>query len=178
MHNNYIEPFRDLLRKDAVWLWSEKHGEAYKALKKAFVNSICLSHMIPKAQFKVQCDASTTGIGRVLYQVDYQNNHRVISVASRCLTKVESHYMTTELELLVIIYCITKFRQYLIGNAFEIITDHKALVFLNSTIYHNSRLIRWNLLLQQYSYTVSYCSGKDNIMADFLSRNPEGKFGK
>ena len=57
-----------------------------------------------------------------------------------------------------------------------IITDHKGLTFLNSTIYHNSRLIRWSLLLQQFSFKVSYCKGSVNCVADFFSRNPGGKF--
>ena len=84
--------------------------------------------------------------------------------------------MTTELELLAIVYSVSEFKQYLIGEYFEIMTDHKSLTFLNSTMFHNARLIRWNLQLQQYSYSVSYCRGKDNIMADFLNRNPGSKF--
>ena len=115
-----------------------------------------MSHIIPGAQFKVQCDASITGLGGVLYQIDNENNYRIISVAARCLTCVESKYMTTELELLAIVYSVTKFRHCLIGNKFEIITDHKALNFLNSTQFHNARLIRWSLLLQQYDYRISY----------------------
>ena len=57
-----------------------------------------------------------------------------------------------------------------------IVTDHKGLTFLNSTIYHNSRLIRWSLLLQQFSFEISYCKGSENVVADFFSRNPNGKF--
>ena len=175
-HNNYITPFRDLLRTNADWLWTEKHKYAYRALKENFARAVCLSHIIPGVQFKVQTDASIDGIAGVLYQIDDEKHHRIVSLVSRCLTSAESRYMTTELELLTIVYSVTKFRQYLIGEHFEIITDHKSLTFLNSTMFHNARLIRWNLLLQQYSYSVSYCRGADNIMADFLSRNPGGKF--
>lgn len=175
-HNDYITPFRDLLRKEATWSWTNEHSQAFAALKNNFINSVCLSHVIPGAQFKVICDASTLGIGGALFQIDKEENKRIISLASRCLTAAEAQYTTTELELLAIVYCVSKFRYYLIGTHFEIVTDHKGLTFLNSTVFHNSRLIRWNLLLQQYSYSVTYCKGSENIVADFLSRNPNSKF--
>ena len=73
-------------------------------------------------------------------------------------------------------YTVYKFRYYLIGVSFEVITDHKGLTFLSSTIYHNSRLIRWSLLLQQFSFVVTYCKGSDNVVADFFSRHLGGKF--
>ena len=92
------------------------------------------------------------------------------------MTEAESRYTTTEQELLAIVYTIFKFRYYLIGVKFEIITDHKSLVFLDSTTYHNSRLIRWSLLLQQFSFEIKYCRGSENIIADILSRNPEARF--
>lgn len=31
--------------------------------------------------------------------------------------------------------------------------------------------MRWSLLLQQYSFAVMHCPGKENIVADFFSRN-------
>ena len=176
LYSQLMHPFRDLLTKNSEWQWRDEHSQAYLALKQGFVEAVCLSHIIPYAPFKLQCDASITGIGGVLFQIDRDNHRRIISLASRCLTSAESKYMTTELELLAIVYCVTKFKYYLTGNKFEIITDHKSLTFLNSTQFHNARLIRWNLILQQYNFNISYCRGVDNIMADFLSRNPNGKF--
>ena len=152
------------------------HAEAFRAMKENFMRSVCLSHVIPGAQFNLQTDACILGIGGYLYQYDEDGRKCIISIASRCLTVAESRYTTTELELLTIVYCVEKFRNYLIGTQFKIITDHKSLTFFNSTTFHNSRLIRWSLLLQQYSYTVSYCWGTENKVADFLSRNPNGKF--
>lgn len=175
-HNNYVTPFRDLLGDGTDWLWTDKHTQAFTLLKQNFVKAVCLSHVIPDIPFRVQTDASNYGIAGILFQTDSDKNHCIISLASRCLTPTEMNYTTTELELLAIVYSISKFREYLIGQTFEIVTDHKSLAFLNSTIFHNSRLIRWSLYLQQYSYTVVHCRGKDNTVADFLSRNPESKF--
>lgn len=97
-------------------------------------------------------------------------------MVSRCLNGAEIHYTTTEKELLAIIYSVTKLRHYLMGTRFLIITDHKGLTFLNTTPYLNSRLIRWSLCMLQYDFEIEYCQGRDNIVADFFSRNPVGKF--
>ena len=177
-YSDFIEPFRELLREGSTWNWDSKYSKTFVALKENFIRAVCLNHIMPDKIFKVQTDASEFEIGGVLYQIDDENNQRIISVASRCLTQTESNYTTTERELLAIVYTIYKFRYYLIGVTFQVITDHKGLTFLESTVYHNSRLIRWSLLLQQFSFNVKYCKGTENIVADFLSRNPEGKFAE
>ena len=69
-----------------------------------------------------------------------------------------------------------KFRYYLMGAKFVIMTDYQGLTFIRSITYLNSRLLRWSLYLQQISFAVAYCPGKDNIIANCLSRNPDGKF--
>lgn len=165
-----------MLRKDAHWDWTCNHANSYQKIKENFLKSVCLNHIIPNAPFKVQCDGSLIGIGGVLYQLDENGHHCIVSVASRCLTSEEKRYTTTEIELLAIVYCVTKFRFYLIGTRFNIVTDHKGLTFMSSTVYSNSRLIRWTLLL--YIFNIEYCKDVDNVIADFLSRNPNGKFSK
>lgn len=60
------------------------------------------------------------------------------------------------------------------GVNFDIETDQLS-TDQSSTLFYNSRLIRWSLLLQKYSFTVRYIRGVDNVTADFLSRNPDGK---
>ena len=121
--------------------------------------------------FYVETDVSDAGICGVLYQKDKNEEKRIISLVSRTLSQCEFHYTTTEKELLAIIYAINKFRTYLFGTNFYIITDHRALLFLLSTSYYSSRLTRWSLLLQQYSFTVCHCPGKENVIADHFSRN-------
>ena len=154
---NFIGPFRDLLSKHSFVNGENSHRQAFVSLKENFIETVCICQIIPNAVFKVQTDASDVGIEGVIYQLDDNNEHRIISVASRCLSEVEYKYTTTEKELLAVVCTIFKFRYYLIGIKFEIITDHKSLVFLHSTMYYNSRLIRWSLFLQQFSYEISYC---------------------
>ena len=95
----------------------------------------------------------------------------IVSLVSRCFTKAEKRYTTTEKELLAIVYSVMKLRV-----RFEISTDHKSLTFLRTAEFQSMRLQRWILLLQQYDFTVKYCRGRDNFVADFFSRNPECQF--
>lgn len=175
-HSDLMDPFRLLLVEKNPWRWTESYDKAFEDMKSAFVKYVELKHHIPGARYKLQTDASDIGISGVLYQCDENNELRIVSLISRCLNSAEVNYTTTEKELLAIVYSITKLRTYLLGVQFEIITDHKGLTFLLTTAYLNARLIRWSLILQQYDFLVTYCRGKDNIIADFFSRNPRSRF--
>ena len=130
-HSYSIDHLRNLLTKGKDWTWTEKHSEAFKRLKNDFAECITLKHVIPERQFRLQTDASDRGISGILYQIDAKENHNVIG---------EVNYTTTEKERLAIIYSIEKFRVYLIGVRFLIITDHQCLTFLNMAVFQNSRI--------------------------------------
>ena len=145
-HSRDIDPLRELLMNNAKWKWTDVHVEAFHILKIHFLNHISISYIIPNAIFKIQTDASDRGIGAILYQDNEKGDHCLIAIVSRCLSGPELNYTTCEKELLAVVYAVTKFRVYILGSSFEIITDHKALTFLESTMYQNARLIRWSLL--------------------------------
>lgn len=170
-HSKFIGPFRDLLSGGGKWCWTEEHSRASQNLKDNFMRAVTLSHYLPNKKFKLQTDASDIGISGILYQIDDEGDNRIISLASRVLTQCESRYTTSEKELLAIIYCLVKFSMYLLGSKFEIITDHQALTFLLSTPYHNARLMRWILSMQEFNFDIIHCKGSDNLVADFFSRN-------
>lgn len=152
----YVEPFRELLRKDSVWRWTDEHRQHYLAFKENFLRTVTLRHIEPNRPFRLQTDASDLGSCGVLYQMDDDGNPGLVSIVSRCLTLAEKRYTVTERELLVIIYAISKLRVYLVGVHFTIVTDHQCLTFLNSTQYYSARIQRWCLLLQQFDFSVEY----------------------
>ena len=79
---------------------------------------------------------------------------------------------TIEKELTAIVWACRHFRPYLLGRNFTIVTDHKPLTWMFNVKDPSSRLLRWRLLLEGFDYTVAYKTGKRNVNADALSRNP------
>ena len=77
-----------------------------------------------------------------------------------------------KLELLAILLALQHFEIYLPshGSVMKIYSDHHPLQFLNELKFKNQRLMRWNLLLQEYNLDVKHVKGKDNVIADCLSR--------
>ena len=117
-------------------------------------------------------DASEYAIGAVLHQEDGRGDLHVVAYANRMLKGAELHYCTSEKEILAIINALRKFRHYLYGTDFEIHTDNQALSFTLKCRLANSRLTRWVLAIQEYSFTIKYCKGSENTTADTLSRYP------
>lgn len=115
------------------------------------------------------CYASNYAAGAVLAQrVD--NATHVIYYASRTLEFAEFNYTTTEKELLAKFFSLDKFRSYLLGFKVIIFTDHAALKYLLKKPEAKPRLIRWMLLLKEFSVEIKDKSGVANIVADHLSR--------
>nr|GEY04754.1 reverse transcriptase domain-containing protein [Tanacetum cinerariifolium] len=90
--------------------------------------------------------------------------------ASKIMTEAESNYTTTEKEMLVVVYAFEKFLFYLIMNKSIMYTDHSALKYLFAKKASKARLLRWVLLLQEFTYKVIDTKGAENLVADHLSR--------
>ena len=100
-------------------------------------------------------------------------------MASRTLKGPELSYFTTKKELLAIVWALQKFRTYLQGAHIINRTDHMALTFLRTCKFTNARLTRSILAIQDYNITMEHCPGKENIVADLLSRqHPEKEWEK
>lgn len=137
-------------------------------------NAPVLAHFDPSKMTEVRTDACDKGLGGILVQYPDENSKyaQVIEYASRTLTKAEKNYSTTEKELLAVVFSVYKFRTYLTGIHFKIITDHHALCYIIKKPEISARLARWVLLLQEYSFDVHYKSGEKHLDADCISRFP------
>ena len=120
--------------------------------------------------FILTCDASRSGIGYILGQLDDDGRDRVIEYNGRALRAAEKNYCATELECLAIVEGIKTCKAYLsTGWKFTIVTDHKALKTLNTLNNStNGTIARWHMLLVGYRYEVVYRKGENNN-ADLLS---------
>ena len=89
---------------------------------------------------------------------------------ARKLLPRECNYSTIEKECLGILAALKHFDVHLVGRQFEIITDHRALKYLNTMKNSNPRLTRWSLAIQPFSFVVKHKSELLNSNADGLSR--------
>lgn len=169
---NYSEiakPLTTLLKKDVSYKWSDLCQQAFESLKNCLTQAPILQYPDFTQTFNLTCDASNYALGCVLSQGPIGQD-LPIAYASRTLNKAEINYNTTEKELSSIVWGIKVFRPYLFGQKFNIITDHRALIWLFNLKDPGSRLTRWRLKLEEYQYTVHYKAGISNTNADALSR--------
>lgn len=169
---------QELLHKGTRWDWNATREEAFQNVKALFIGTIHLAYPDYTKPFYVQCDASEYGLGSQLFQYDEDRNIRVITMASRLLKGSELNYTTSEKELLAIVWAVLKFRIFILGTQIFIITDHLALTFLMKCRLLSGRLTRWILILQEFDLQIQHCSGKENVVADILSRYPQKETGE
>lgn len=98
--------------------WEEQEESAFQELKQRSVEPPILGYLEFNQPFELHTDASTKGLGAILYQ-EQQGTKRVIAYASRGLTKAEQKYAAHKLEFLALKWAVCdKFKDYLIGQQF------------------------------------------------------------
>ncbi|GJX18405.1 reverse transcriptase domain-containing protein [Tanacetum coccineum] len=77
-----------------------------------------------------------------------------IHFASNDMNEAQTHYTTTEKELLAVVYAFEKFRSYLVMSKSIVYTDHSAIKYLFAKKDAKARLMRWILLLQEFDIEI------------------------
>jgi hypothetical protein len=162
-------PLCSLLLKDAPFIWTEACQKPFAKLIDKLTFAPIMRSPDWSLPFELMCDASDYAIGAVLGQRK-DNKPYVIYFASRTLNCAQMNYTTTEKELLAIVFALDKFRAYLIGSPIVVFTDLATFKYLFTKKDAKARLIRWILLLQEFSLTIKYKKGVENMVADHLSR--------
>nr|GEV20689.1 reverse transcriptase [Tanacetum cinerariifolium] len=147
----------------------EECVEAFQALKRKLTEAPILIAPDWDMPFELMCDASDFAIGAVLGQCQ-EKHFRPIHYASKTMTEAESNYTTTKKKMLAVVYAFEKFWSYLIMNKIIVYTDHSALKYLFSKKDSKARLLRWVLLLQEFTFKVIDTKGAENMATDHLSR--------
>ncbi|XP_030385488.1 uncharacterized protein LOC115632467 isoform X1 [Scaptodrosophila lebanonensis] len=163
-------PLTDLLKPRQKFIMTPEGEQAFVKLKQL----LCLAPVLRSPDFSkpffIHCDASKTGVGGVLVQKTEDGDEYPIAFVSKKLNKAQKNYTVTEQECLAALVCIKRFRAYVEGHEFTVITDHASLKWLMSQQDLHSRLARWALKLQGFRFKIEHRSGRLNIVPDALSR--------
>ncbi|XP_062534692.1 uncharacterized protein LOC134203871 [Armigeres subalbatus] len=165
-------PLSDLLKtKSKVIRWNDSCEEAFCKIKELLISSPILGSPDFTKEFVIQTDASDVAVAGVLTQ-EQKGGERVIAYYSHKLTTPQKNYHAAEKEALAAILAIDAFRGYIEGYHFTLITDSSALTHILKTKWKvGSRCSRWSLDLQQFDMTVIHRKGRENVVADALSRS-------
>lgn len=163
-YGKIAQPLTQLLKKDGFH-WDEQATLAFEELKQAMVQAPVLALPDFSQDFLVETDASGKGMGAVLMQ-----QGRPIAYMSKSLSPRQEGMSVYEKELMALVTAVQKWRPYLIGRHFIIRTDHQSLKYLLEQRVSTPAQQKWLVKLMGYNYTVLYRKGKENVVADGLSR--------
>eukprot|EP00873_Tetraselmis_striata_P038743 jgi/Tetstr1/459007/TSEL_004475.t1 len=161
-------PLTALTKKDAPWKWGAAEQQSFDAIK-AMVSVPVLRHHDWRRPFVLHTDWSRAGVGACLSQVDDNGVEYAVSFASRMNTPVEADLSSYEGEVGAVVWAVQRFRYYLYGNHFQLITDCKAMEWLRTTARLRGKLARWSLILAEYDFSIKHRPRKDNTVPDLLS---------
>ena len=150
--------------------WNIRCNDSFEALESICSESPLLAYADYTKPFVLHTDASTTGLGMVLYQKQEDGKERVIAYASHTLNKSEQNYDAHKLEFLALKWAITdRFREYLYGTTFDMYTGNNPLTYILSTAKLDAMGHRWVASLGPYNFALNYKPGKLNCDVDALS---------
>ena len=157
-------PLHALTGKNAPFRWTDECQASFDGLKQALVEAPVLSMPDWTKPFEIVSDASIHGVGAVLMQDGHP-----IAFESQKFNEAAYNYDTGEQEMLGVIHALRKFRCYVHGKHFTLVTDHEPLVYFSKQAVLSRKQSRWAEYLQEYNFTWLHRPGRNNV-ADPLSR--------
>ena len=138
---------------------------AFHQLKKAVMSALVLAHPNPNKEYLLEMDASKLRLGAMLSQKQSDGRYNPVAFGSRALHGAEINYHSTKLEFLVMKWSIEHFQTY-----FKVRTDNNPLMYFLTLPNMDAMKQRWINELAKYEFSLKYQKGKNNTMADALSR--------
>lgn len=168
-------PIDRLMCKDVPFEWDQDCEQAFLKFKEILQSDLLLTHYDPQLPITVASDASSTGIGCVVYHTHPDGSIKAFYHASRRLSSAEQNYAQIEKEGLGIVFAVKKFHKYLWGRRFTILTDHQPLLAIFGSkkgipVHTANRLQRWAVILLGYDFDIKYIRTTEFGHADILSR--------
>lgn len=165
-------PLTNLLSPKVDFIWTENCQSAFVQTKNLLMHAPVLAAPRFDQPFKMAVDACDFGVGAVLLQDGPDGVEHPVSFFSKKLDKHQNWYSTIEKEALALLMALEHFEVYVGSSNVPLIvyTDHNPLVFIDRMRNKNRRLMNWSLRLQEFNILIKHIRGKDNVIADTLSR--------
>jgi cleavage and polyadenylation specificity factor subunit 1 len=145
---------------------------SFTATKQALADATMLVHPLANAPTALTVDASDQAVGAVMEQF-IDDSWKPLAFFSRQLRAPERKYSTFDRELLGLYLAVRHFRYFLEARPFVAYTDHKPLTFAFSKVSEpwSAKQQRHLAAISEYTTDIRHISGKDNCVADALSRS-------
>ncbi|KAK1602161.1 hypothetical protein QYE76_017204 [Lolium multiflorum] len=158
-------PLNELTKKNVPFVWGKAQQKAFDELKKRLTEAPLLALPDFSKTFEIECDASGLGIGGVLMQ-----NGKPVAYYSEKLDGARLNYPIYDKELYALVRVLEVWQHYLWPKEFVIHSDHESLKYLKSQHNLNKRHAKWVEFIESFPYVIKYKKGKENVVADALSR--------
>ena len=164
-------PLNEMIKNNFDWnptTWTQDYRAVFDNHKKALTDSFALYHPDYTATWYLRTDASMHGVGGVLFQRVADTNQPLRFISQK-FSEPATRWSVIEQEAFGIFFCVQKLQYYLRGKSFIIETDHRNLLWMESSIV--PKIIRMRIYLSSFDFLVQHIAGHRNLTADLLSRD-------
>ena len=161
-----------MTRKDQPFHWILECQHAFEQLKDSLIKAPLFAKWTPGLETAFEYDSSGYAVGGTLMQ-KIKGLWHPIAYFSKKLHPAESNYPIHDKEMLAIIHCICKWRTELVGQHFEVWSDHRNLAYFRKKQHLGERQLRWAYELNDFSFDIIHKPGKEQVQSDALSRHKQ-----
>ena len=176
-YSTLTAPLHDMAKQSFNWTdettWTVDYRSIFDNVKQALMSATAIFYPNYELEWILRTDASLFGVGAVLLQV-YKSTEgsdiqlQPIGFASKKFSQQATRWSTIEQEAFGIFFGVHYFAYYLQCKPFILETDHNNLLWIEASLV--PKVVRWRVYLQSFNFLLRHIPGKQNLVADWLSR--------
>ena len=174
-YSEIVKNLTDCTKANFSWTeseWKHDYRQQFEEYKLGIQKAVSLFYPDYDLEWILRTDACDYGIGGILVQIyrreDGTYEYQTIALCSKKFSEQAQKWSTIEQEAYAMFYCVRKFAYYLRGKEFILETDHENLLWMAKS--EVPKIIRWRIYMQSFHFMLRHIRGKDNEVADALSR--------